>query len=144
MYTSCKKEESNESDTVVEKHYNETLTSFNIAQFGKILNSGPDRLRIENGRLWGHPTRLSEPRTSNATDSYDDFSKQTAPEMVKTIKLCDRIAFVFEMMAKYDARSNEYERNDASYREFKCRMMGLIPVNTLKRPNGESAKCRKF
>ena len=59
---------------------------------------------------------------------HDNFSKLNAVNQVKVIKLCDRIAFVFEIIAEYDEYANLDERENAAYRnDFKAKLLELAP-----------------
>ena len=58
-----------------------------------------------------------------------DFSKLDGPSQVRVIKLCDRIAYVFELFTEYDDFANSDELNNDTFRKFNMNdMISLLPV----------------
>ena len=130
-YEVCKKDATHESDKVLENHYNETLSAFGFEQFGEMLNSGASELKIENGHLVGQPTRMVPTGSLTLEQSHQDFSQLNAVNQVKMIKLCDRVAYGFELMAEYDGFANSEEVKDAAYRKFKTEIHSMVPAPSL-------------
>jgi hypothetical protein len=114
-YRRCIKEESHESDRVIDTHYNEELTQFGLPQYGLILNSGSGTLKLESGCLVGHLTAMVTPGTYTLEQSPGDFSKT---ELVA--KMNCNVAYISaknEFMVKtgpleYEIKKNRHEALD--------------------------------
>lgn len=68
------------------------------------------------------------PGTLTLEESPGHFSQLDGPSQVRVIKLCDRIAYVFELFAEYDDFANSEEVGNAAFRKFKNDMVSLLPV----------------
>ena len=63
-------------------------------------------LKLEAGKLVGHPTMMVKPGTLTLEESPGDFSQLDGPSQVRVIKLCDRISYVFDLFTEYDDFAN--------------------------------------
>ena len=71
---------------------------------------------------------MVKPGSLTLEQSPGDVSKLDGSNQVRVIKLCDRIAYVFDLFTEYDEFANSDELNNAAFRKFKSDMISLLPV----------------